>query len=65
MFTSPRQYACKLAYKLIDKGARPVWVPGVEVTDLCETHRQKACLMTLPQCQAGASDHLHLHDKSQ
>ena len=44
MFTSPRQYACKLAYKLIEKGAKPIWLPGVEITDLCTLHHQQACL---------------------
>lgn len=44
MLTSPRQYACKLSYKLIDKGAKPVWVPGVQITDLCNPHRQQAWL---------------------
>ena len=44
MLTSPRQYACKLSYKLIEKGAKPVWVPGVQITNLCDPHRQQAWL---------------------
>ena len=43
MFTSPRQYACKLSYKLIEQGAKPIWVPGVQITSLCDPARQQAC----------------------
>jgi hypothetical protein len=34
MFTSPRQYAQKLAARLTERGARPVWVPSIEITRL-------------------------------
>ena len=43
MLTSPRQYACNLANKLIGEGAKPVWVPGIEITDLRDPHQQQAC----------------------
>lgn len=34
MITSPRQYALKLASRLIEAGARPVWVPTIEIARL-------------------------------
>lgn len=36
MFTPPRQYALKLAARLTERGARPVWVPAIEVARLSE-----------------------------
>ncbi len=53
MFTSPHQYACKLAYKLIEKGAKPVWVPGVQIRSLCDYRHQQACLIA-HQSQCGS-----------
>ena len=44
MFTSPRQYASKLASKLVEKGARPIWLPGVDTTSLIDPVHQQACL---------------------
>ncbi|GFH23216.1 HEM4 domain-containing protein, partial [Haematococcus lacustris] len=34
LITAPRQYAHKLAAKLVAAGARPLWVPGVSITAL-------------------------------
>lgn len=34
MITAPRQYATKLAGKLIEAGACPVWLPAVQITTL-------------------------------
>lgn len=43
MFTSPQQYACKLSYKLIAKGALPVWLPGIRIAKLADPQHQQAC----------------------
>ena len=52
MFTSPRQYAHKLASKLVEKGAGPIWLPGVEITSLTDVLHQQACLdmLHLAEC---------------
>ncbi|KAK9845437.1 hypothetical protein WJX81_006417 [Elliptochloris bilobata] len=34
MLTAPRQYAARLSARLVDAGARPVWVPAIQVTRL-------------------------------
>ncbi|GMH40178.1 hypothetical protein BSKO_08082 [Bryopsis sp. KO-2023] len=36
LITAPRQYASKLGSYLLDAGARPIWVPAIEVTSLPE-----------------------------
>ena len=36
MITAPRQYAARLSSQLVDAGARPVWVPAIQVTRLQE-----------------------------
>lgn len=33
---APRQYAEKLSSKFIQVGARPIWMPGVKITSLCD-----------------------------
>lgn len=47
MFTSPRQYACKLAYKFVEKGGKPIWLPGIKITKLCDPNHQQARLIYL------------------
>ncbi|BDA45398.1 hypothetical protein COCOBI_07-1850 [Coccomyxa sp. Obi] len=42
LFTSPRQYATKLAARLTGRGARPVWVPAIEIARLTDSHRMQA-----------------------
>lgn len=34
LLTAPRQYAEKLAGKLVEAGARPLWVPAIQITRL-------------------------------
>lgn len=41
MITAPRQYAAKLAARLITAGARPVWLPSITITPLPEPDCQK------------------------
>lgn len=37
LFPAPRQYASKLCGKLVDAGARALWVPGVRITGLMDS----------------------------
>ena len=41
MITAPRQYAAKLASRLVTAGARPVWVPSISITPIPEQDCQK------------------------
>jgi uroporphyrinogen-III synthase len=39
--TAPRQYYDRLASCVVRHGGRPVWIPGIEISDLCSTEAIK------------------------
>mmetsp|Transcript_36733 Transcript_36733/g.93900 ORF Transcript_36733/g.93900 Transcript_36733/m.93900 type:complete len:342 (-) Transcript_36733:44-1069(-) len=56
MITAPRQYAAKLAGRLIDAGAQPVWTPAVTITALDDA----AAIATLDALLANLEDYTHI-----
>jgi len=52
MITAPRQYASRLADRLVDAGARPLWVPSIVITSISratELEELDAALTSLDQ----------------
>lgn len=41
MVTAPRQYATKLTTKLMAAGARPLWLPTIQIAELRDSKDQQ------------------------
>jgi uroporphyrinogen-III synthase len=47
MLTAPRQYAERLTARIVEAGARPIWIPAIETTHLSASEHQQTLVSAL------------------